>query len=261
MSETDIRDLIRAKYTDAVTRGASCCEPTKPAAGGPQAASCCSTDAETASARSGARTSFGCGDPLSLMDVHAGQTILDIGSGPGADAIAAARLVGPAGAVIGVDMTDAMLERARLAASAAGLANLEFRRGDAEALPVQDASVDWVISNCVVNLVPDKQRAFREIFRVLRPGGRFSISDLIGENLPPEILSDREKYCACIGGAPSEEAYLDAARRAGLEDIEVVDRFRWEAPELEGSEGMVWSLKVTGRRPLTSVEADDGAAH
>jgi SAM-dependent methyltransferase len=183
------------------------------------------------------------------VEIRTGQTVLDIGSGPGADALAAARLVGPAGTVIGVDMTEAMLERARRAASEVGLANVEFRRGDAEALPVQDGSVDWVISNCVVNLVPDKQRAFSEVFRVLRPGGQFSISDLVGENLPPEILSDPEKYCACIGGAASEEAYLDAARSAGLERVEVVDRFRWETPELEGSSGIVWSLRVTGRRP------------
>ena len=258
MNATEIRDLIRKKYTEAVTGGTPCCGPAVEVAPAAPQASCCATTAETASAGSGARTSFGCGDPLSLMDVRAGQTVLDIGSGPGADALAAARLVGPEGAVIGVDMTDAMLKRARQAASEAGLANVEFRRGDAEALPVRDTSVDWVISNCVVNLVPDKELAFREIFRVLRPGGRFSISDLVGENLPPEILADREKYCACIGGAPSEEAYLDAARRAGLEGIEVVDRFRWEAPELEGSGGIVWSLKVTGRRPL---EARNAPSH
>jgi len=231
MNTEEIKLKVREAYAAGVESRGGCCE-------------------ETGVERSrGARTSFGCGDPLALMEIRPGQTVLDVGSGPGADVIAAARRVGPTGRAIGVDMTPEMIRRARENAAKEGLGNAEFHLAEAEELPVPDASVDGVISNCVVNLVPDKLKAFREIFRVLKPGGRFSITDLVGENLPPEILADPAKYCACIGGAPSEEAYLQAARDAGFEQIEVLDRFRWEAKELESSGGKVWSIKVTGRQP------------
>ena len=196
-----------------------------------------------------ARTSFGCGDPLAVAPIRSGQNVLDIGSGPGLDALAAARQVGPSGQVIGVDMTEAMIAKARDNAAAAGAANVEFLKGEAESLPLPDSWADWVISNCVVNLVPDKQAAFSEIFRVLKPGGSFSITDLVGENLPPEILADPASYCACIGGAPSEDGYLEAIRSAGFVAIQVEDRFEWQAPELEGTPGKVWSIRVTGQRP------------
>jgi len=194
-------------------------------------------------------SSFGCGDPLSVADLRLGQRVIDVGSGPGLDALAAARRVGPSGAVLGVDMTEPMLVRARQNAAAQGLSNVEFRHGDAEELPAQDGWADWVISNCVVNLVPDKDKAFQEIFRVLKPGGRISITDLVGEDLPPEILADAASFCTCIGGAPSEQDYLGSLRKAGFEQVAVVDRFAWEAPELAGTNGKVWSLKITAVRP------------
>jgi SAM-dependent methyltransferase len=230
MNSETIKQRVRDAYGAAAERGGGCCE------------------APVTISSPGARTPFGCGDPIALMEIRPGETVLDVGSGPGADAIAAARLVGPRGRVIGVDMTDAMLAKARGKAEAAGASNVEFRHGDADALPVEDGSVDRVISNCVINLVPDKDRAFSEIFRVLRPGGSFSITDLVGENLPASILDDPERYCACIGGAPSESAYLGAIRKAGFEEVRITDRFAWEAPELEGTGGKVWSIKVTGRR-------------
>jgi SAM-dependent methyltransferase len=235
-----IKQIVRERYgraalrTEEKTSGASCCG--KSAAPSP----------------GGARSAFGCGDPLAIAGIESGQSVLDVGSGPGDDALAAARRVGPAGRVVGVDMTEAMLDRARTAAAAEGLTHVAFLRGDAERLPVDDASMDWVISNCVVNLVPDKARAFAEIFRVLKPGGRFSITDLIGENLPAEVLADAAAYCACIGGAPSETEYLGAIREAGFVDVAIVDRFAWESPELEGTDGKVWSLKITARRPAAS---------
>ncbi len=232
MDPISIRQKIRDVYGDAVTRGETCCGPDHGGEGT-------------------IRTSFGCGDPLSMLELQAGDTVLDIGSGPGADALAAARRVGPTGRVIGVDMTEAMLAKARENARAAGMENVEFRAGDAERLPVEDGSIDRVISNCVVNLVPDKKAVFAEIFRVLRPGGSLSITDLVGENLPDEILSDQDKYCECIGGAPDETAYLDAIRQAGFGDVTVADRFPWEVPELEGTAGHVWSIKVTARRPAS----------
>lgn len=232
----DIKQIVKERYGAAIQA-----EPKEGASAG------CCTKNERPSAP-GARTSFGCGDPLALAGVQPGQTVLDVGSGPGADALAAGRRVGPAGRVIGVDMTEAMLARARQAAAEEGLDNVEFRQGDAELLPVEDSSVDWVISNCVVNLVPDKNRVFSEIHRVLRPGGRFSITDLVGENLPPAILDNAAAYCSCIGGAPDENAYLQAIRDAGFEDMTIVDRFAWEAPELEGTGAKVWSLKITAKK-------------
>ena len=243
MNAEEIKTKVREAYAAGIESRDGCCE----LAGVESRGTCCE-DTGVERAR-GARTSFGCGDPLALTEIRPGQTVLDVGSGPGADVIAAARRVGPTGRAIGVDMTPEMIRRARENAAKEGLGNVEFHLAEAEELPVPDASVDWVISNCVVNLVPDKTKAFREIFRVLRPGGRFSITDLVGENLPPEILADSSKYCACIGGAPSEVAYLQAARDAGLERIEVVDKFRWEAKEIEAGGGTVWSIKVQGRRP------------
>jgi SAM-dependent methyltransferase len=232
----EIRRIVRERYAAAITA------EEKPGGG----TGCCTKSERPLVAD--ARSSFGCGDPLALAGIREGETVLDVGSGPGADAIAAARRVGPAGRVIGVDMTPAMLKRARQAAADEGLANVEFRQGDAERLPVEDGTVDWVISNCVVNLVPDKRRAFAEIHRVLRPGGRFSITDLVGESLPPSILDNPAAYCSCLTGAPSEEAYLQAIRDAGFEDLAIVDRFAWEAPELEGTDGKIWSLKLTARK-------------
>ncbi len=230
-----IREIVRKRYAEAVTGNA------------PDSQTGCCTKQDAAAP--GARTSFGCGDPLAMAGIQPGQSVLDVGSGPGADALAAAGVVGPSGRVIGVDMTGPMLERARRAAAEAGLGNVTFLEGDAESLPVPDASIDWVISNCVVNLVPDKARAFSEIFRVLKPGGRFSITDLVGENLPQAILDDPRAYCACLTGASSESKYFDAIRSAGFEEVAVLDRFAWEAPELQGTGGKVWSLKLTGRRP------------
>jgi len=235
-----IKDIVRERYGRAARQSGG-------AAGG---ASCCGKS--EAPAPGGARSAFGCGDPLAMAGVLAGQSVLDVGSGPGDDALAAARRVGPSGHVVGVDMTDAMLERARAAAATEKLSHVEFLRGDAESLPVPDRSMDWVISNCVVNLVPDKKRVFAEIFRVLKPGGRFSITDLVGENLPAELLASAEAYCACIGGAPSEEDYMQAIRQAGFADVDVVDRFAWEAPELEGTDAKVWSLKIIARRPAAA---------
>jgi len=236
MNADRMKELVRKTYGEAAARPSACCGKTDAEPPGP-------TD------RRRARSTFGCGDPLSVAGVMPGQRVVDVGSGPGLDALAAARRVGPFGFVLGVDMTEAMIDRARRSAEAAGLSNVEFRLGDAESLPAEDGWADWVISNCVVNLVPDKRRAFAEIFRVLKPGGRLSITDLIGEDLPAEVLADAGSLCSCIGGAPSERSYLEAMRGAGFDGIEVVDRFAWEAPELAGTGGKVWSLKIVATRP------------
>lgn len=216
-------------------------------------------------------TSFGCGNPLAFAGVESGQTVLDLGSGAGLDLLIAAKKVGANGKVIGVDMTDAMIETARRNAAKAGFEQIEIRKGIIEEMPVEDASVDWVISNCVINLSPEKSRVFSEIHRVLRPGGRFSISDIVVEELSQEIREHAAAYAACIAGAIPEDAYVAGLRAAGLENVEVTERIVYTAPqirEIVGSdldtfgipsdlldaylgqlEGKVWSAKVAGRRP------------
>ncbi len=176
---------------------------------------------------------FGCGNPLSQAAVEPGAVVLDLGSGAGIDILLAARRVGPAGRVIGVDMTDEMLDRARRNIAASGLDNIEVRRGIIEDLPVDSASVDWVISNCVINLSPEKDRVFAEIARVLKPGGRMLVSDVVVENLPDELRRNEALYHGCIGGAISESAYLAGLRRVGLVDVEVRQRFTYDAAQLE----------------------------
>ncbi len=170
-----------------------------------------------------ANLGLGCGAPIPFLSLQPGETVLDLGSGAGLDAFLAARKVGPQGRVIGVDMTPAMLERARSAAARAGFANVEFREGRLEALPVAHASVDAVTSNCVVNLVPDKGAVFREVARVLRPGGRLVVSDILLDGRLPEVLErDLLAYVGCVAGAMERHAYFGLVEAAGLSGIEVL---------------------------------------
>lgn len=176
--------------------------------------------------------SFGCGDPLAFSAVEPGQVVLDLGSGAGIDLLLAARKVGPQGRVIGVDMTEEMLAAARQNALAAGLSNVELRQGLIEQLPVDDAAVDWVISNCVINLSPEKDRVFSEIARVLVPGGRMLVADITAEQLPAEIAGNRRLHSSCLAGAISQADYLAGLRRAGLQELEVVDRLVYDADQI-----------------------------
>jgi SAM-dependent methyltransferase len=218
-----------------------------------------------------ASQSFGCGNPLAFADIEPGQTVLDLGSGAGLDLMLAADRVGSAGRVIGIDMTQEMVDKARENVTKAGYTNIDVRLGVIEDLPLPDSSVDWVISNCVINLSTDKARVFNEVARVLKPGGRFSISDIVVEELPEFLRENAALYSACIAGAISEEAYLAGLRYAGLEDIAVSERLVYEASqlvsliscELPGLDlskemideiapmvaGKVWSAKFIGRMP------------
>jgi SAM-dependent methyltransferase len=170
-----------------------------------------------------ANLGLGCGAPIGFLALQSGETVLDLGSGAGIDAFLAARQVGPSGRVIGVDMTPAMLERARSAAERHGIANAEFREGRLEALPVADASVDAVTSNCVFNLVPDKSAVFREVARVLKPGGRLVVSDIVLDRpLPEPLAQDLLAWVGCVAGADRRDAYFGKLAAAGLTDVEVV---------------------------------------
>ena len=170
----------------------------------------------------GANLGVGCGNPTAIDRLRAGETVVDLGSGAGFDALLAARQVGPAGRVIGVDMTDAMLERARENARKAGADHVEFRKGTIEALPVEDESVDAIISNCVINLSPEKDRVYREACRVLRPGGRIMISDIVLEReLPAVVLDSIDAYIGCVGGASLRSDYLETIAKAGFSEVRV----------------------------------------
>lgn len=214
--------------------------------------------------------SFGCGNPLDLLDVEPGETILDLGCGPGLDLFLAAGKVGPGGRVIGVDMTPEMIARARQNIARSGLTNIEVRQGEMEALPVDDNSVDRVISNCVINLSPDKDKVFAEIFRILKPGGRMLVADIVAVgDLPREIREDMDAWAGCIGGALPESDYLRAAETAGLVEVAVVDRYVYDRSHLDGFSsgccssdsgcfsaemierlaGKIASVKVTAKKP------------
>jgi SAM-dependent methyltransferase len=177
--------------------------------------------------------SFGCGNPVAFTGVREGDVVLDLGSGAGMDLLLASRKVGPGGRVIGVDMTDAMIEKARANIAAAGADNVEVRKGYIEALPVESGSVDWVISNCVINLSPEKGKVFTEIARVLKPGGQILISDLVVEDLEEWVRKDPGLYNSCVGGAISEREYLAGLERAGLSEVAVRDRLIYDAARLE----------------------------
>ena len=216
---------VRERYGAFATAGTSCC--------GPQTTSCCGTgdvaatlgydSADLDLLPDGANLGLGCGAPLEHLELKAGETVVDLGSGAGIDALIAARKVGPDGKVIGVDMTPEMLSAARKNAAAAGAEHVDFREGRLEELPVDDASVDAVTSNCVINLVPDKALVFSEIARVLRPGGRLVVSDIVldGE-LPDAIRENVLAYVGCVAGAERRERYFEMLNAAGLGEVEVL---------------------------------------
>jgi len=232
--EKKIREEVSAFYAKAVSRkdGGSCCAP--PEGEGTVAALAGYRPAELAALPDGvAASAFCCGNPLAFGELRPGEVVLDLGCGAGLDLLIAAEKVGPRGRVIGVDMTDEMLERARDNVAAAGRANIELRKGLIEDLPVESGSVDWVISNCVINLSPDKAKVFAEISRVLKPGGRMLVSDIVVETLPDRVRANKTLYTACVAGAISEAAYVAGLRAAGLDAIEVRARLVYDAGQIE----------------------------
>jgi SAM-dependent methyltransferase len=251
------KQWVKRRYGAIAEGGGGCCgQPgTQPAA---DAQKIGYRVEEIGAAPEGANLGLGCGNPLAIDSIAPGETVLDLGSGAGFDAFLAAARVAPQGRVIGVDLTPQMIRKARANAKRAGVANVEFRRGDIEALPVEDASVDLVISNCVLNLVPDKAQAFREIARVLTPGGRIAIADLVLDKpLPGWLRESEEAYCSCIGGAIDRAEYLRGLETAGLTDVRVVAEA--DAAELLAGDccgaaasrltGVVTSVHVVGKKP------------
>jgi arsenite methyltransferase len=221
-----IRETVREKYAEAARAAAAGtldgCSPAD--RGGAFGAAL--YDGEDADS-SAVAASLGCGVPTAVADLHEGETVLDLGSGAGADVLISARRVGPTGKAIGIDMTDEMLELARANAAEAGLRNVEFRKGYLEALPLDDGTVDVVISNCVINLSGDKHKVLAEAARVLRPGGRFAVSDVIADpGMDDATKADMAAWTGCIAGALTDTEFREALAAAGLDQVEIQETHR-----------------------------------
>ena len=224
---TELKDAIREKYGEAATRAATgepksgCCG-TSCGCGDPITSDLYEASETAGLPREAVEASLGCGNPTALIDLQPGQTVLDLGSGGGIDVLLSARRVGPTGKVYGLDMTDEMLALARDNQRKAGVTNVEFLKGDIEHIPLPDNSVDVVISNCVINLSSDKPQVLREAFRVLRPGGRFAVSDVVvrGE-VPADIRRSVELWVGCVAGALEEGQYRTYLSAAGFDDVTV----------------------------------------
>jgi SAM-dependent methyltransferase len=219
-SPDELRDRVREGYTQVAERAACC--GGKPPNADEVSRRIGYDDGQLAAVPDGANLGVGCGNPTAIDTLRAGEVVVDLGSGAGMDAFLAARAVGPSGRVIGIDMTDAMLEKARANARAGGFTNVEFRKGYIEALPLEDESVDAIISNCVINLSPEKHKVYAEAHRVLRPGGRVMVSDVVLERAIPEVvLRSVDAYVGCVGGASLREIYLQTIRDAGFSEVRV----------------------------------------
>jgi len=285
MNETDIKEIVREKYGEAAKRAAtgraSCCGGTvasgestccggTAAEGIPSARDPITSDLYGAGERellpvAAVNASLGCGNPTALATLNPGETVLDLGSGGGIDVLLSARRVGPMGKVYGLDMTDEMLELARKNAVEAGATNVEFLKGELEAIPLPDRSVDVIISNCVINLSADKDRSLREAFRVLKPGGRFAVSDIVvrGE-MPAAIKKSVELWIGCLAGALEEKEFEAKLRSAGFTDVEIVPARVYRAEDARdfleeagldlslarGADGKFMSAFVKAKKPM-----------
>ena len=267
MDKTEIKEMVRARYAGiaAASETAGCCEPATPSCCGPAAADTAQigqkalrmgySAADLAAVPEGANLGLGCGNPQAIAAMRPGETIVDLGSGAGFDCFLAAQQVGLQGHVIGVDMTHEMLKKARENAVRTGAANVEFRLGELEHLPVADNIADAVISNCVINLVPDKAQVFREAFRILKPGGRLAVSDIVSTApLPAELQADPALLCGCVAGAAAAASVEGWLRAAGFVDIGIAPRP--ESRELiatwapgRGIENHIISAAIEARKP------------
>jgi arsenite methyltransferase len=267
MDESQIKEMVRERYGNiaAASETSACCAPA--------ASSCCGpmtavedkalrmgySAADLAAVPDGANLGLGCGNPQAIAAIRPGETIVDLGSGAGFDCFLAARQTGPEGHVIGVDMTHEMLAKARDNATRIGAANVEFRLGELEHLPIADNAADVVISNCVINLVPDKAQVLREAFRVLKPGGRLAVSDIVSRApLPADLAGDPTLICGCVAGAASVTRIEEWLAAAGFADIRVA--VKPESGELikdwapgKGVENYVVSAAIEARKPAGAV--------
>jgi SAM-dependent methyltransferase len=246
-SPTPLHDAVREHYAERIKGNASCCGPSD----------CCSTEGNLYPAdllatlpEGESAISYGCGDPITLASLQPGQTVLDLGSGAGLDCFFAAKKVGEAGHVIGVDMTPEMIDRATSSAKRMGITNVEFRRGFLEDLPVDSNSVDVIISNCVINLSPDKARVFGEAIRVLKPGGKLAVSDIVTDGpLPESIKKSLSAWAGCVAGAVDANEYVGMMKAVGFTEISISPVFfaKEDVDSALAGSGDVIDLKTISR--------------
>lgn len=258
LKDDEIRNQVSLRYGGIAEKGGSCCSSSSSGCctdplGNPQASNRLGYSGEEMSAvPEGANMGLGCGNPQAIAELRAGETVLDLGAGGGFDCFLAARAVGETGHVIGVDMTPEMVRKARKNAVNGGFANVDFRLGEIEHLPVADNSVDAIISNCVINLSPDKEAVFREAFRVLRSGGRLAVSDIVElKPMGEEILKNVDAYCGCVAGAIGIEKLEKIMVAAGLTNISI--ELKPESREFirdwfKGAEDYVCSASIKARK-------------
>jgi len=263
----DIKKIVRDKYAQLAHRNESgCCGPKTNCCDDKEVATIMSEDYSTLEGYvKDADLQLGCGMPTELARIQPGDTILDLGSGAGNDVFVARQLTGDTGEVFGVDFTPEMVAKAQENKQKMGYGNVHFIQGDIENLPIPSQSIDVAISNCVMNLVPDKQQAYNEVFRVLKPGGHFSISDIvIRGDLPLEVRQAAELYAGCVSGATDLEQYLEAVKKAGFEDITIDKERRIDLPDdyllehisaeaiaaFRAGASDIYSINIFGRKPL-----------
>ncbi len=247
MSSQDIKTAVQEHYSGVLRQSKSSCGCGCGCGSADTVSTGLDYKKEDADVLSVADYGLGCGTPIDFADIHEGMTVLDLGSGAGIDAFIAAKVVGPQGKVIGVDMTEAMIAKARENRLKLGLLQTEFRLGEIESMPVDTHSVDRILSNCVLNLVPDKQKAFAEMFRVLKPGGKFAVSDLVTTGpVPDAIRKNLELWAACLSGAIEESEYIRLFDEAGFKNVSITSRKKYPTDGLLPFE--VVSITVVGTR-------------
>lgn len=247
MKEKEIKEVVKGRYAQIAKQDQESCCPSCGCGASPsvQAEAIGYLGEDLEHVPEEAIMGLGCGNPTAIAELKAGEVVLDLGSGAGVDVFLAANKVGPTGRVIGVDMTEEMVDKAKNIARDHGYHNVEFRLGEIEKLPVEDESVDAIISNCVINLSPDKSKVFREAYRALKPGGRLTVSDIVSEGaLPNEIKSDSNAWACCIGGALEQQEYLREIKEAGFEDVRVLSSKEFDI-EGEGSQALTKLLSIT----------------
>jgi SAM-dependent methyltransferase len=246
MEDSEIKEYVRERYGDMAKGNTKCCPScdctpsTKD-----EALRVGYTNEDIAKIPEEAIMGLGCGNPVAIADVKSGETVLDLGSGAGIDVFLAAQKVGKKGKVIGVDMTEEMVIRAKKIAFENGYDNIEFRLGEIENLPIEDNSIDLIISNCVINLSPDKGKVFREVYRVLKPKGRMLVSDLVTEGeLPDEVKKSFEAWAGCIAGALEKGHYLKTIEDSGLTDVKIIKETKYSIDVSQELEGKITSIQV-----------------